>query len=105
MGCVRLYRLPAAPVWNDVRTFDANIQPLDEIVAFVRPRVRMTAKDWEATEMFSILNDSSDRYGYQRRALQYQNAHLDLIDCRESGESSVPFNESWLNCSSKRSRN
>lgn len=76
-------------------SFDANIQPLDEIVAFVRPRVRMTAKGWEATEIFSILNDSSDRYGYQRRALQDQNAHLDLIDCRESGESLVAFNESF----------
>ncbi|MBI4473596.1 MAG: HEPN domain-containing protein [Acidobacteria bacterium] len=76
-------------------SFDANIQPLDEVVAFVRPRVRMTTEDWESTEMFSILSDSSDRRQYQHRALLDQNPLIKVINCRESGGSSVPFNENF----------
>lgn len=76
-------------------SFDANIQPLDEIVAFVRPRVRMTSEEWKATEISSVLNDSSDQHGYQRRALHDQNDQLNLIACSESNESTVTFNEKF----------
>ncbi|MFC1730725.1 hypothetical protein ACFL6I_10370 [candidate division KSB1 bacterium] len=76
-------------------SFDANIQPLDEIVAFVRPRVEMTSDEWKATEIFIVLNDSSERYGYQRDALRDHNAHIDLIACRESAEPTILFDEKF----------
>lgn len=75
--------------------FDANIQPLDEIVAFVRPRVEMTPEQWTATEIFSVLNGSPDRYGYQQKALRDHNDHIDVIACSESGKPTVQFNESF----------
>jgi hypothetical protein len=73
-------------------SFDANIQPLDEIVAFVRPRVEMIAEQWRATEIFSILNDSSEFHGYQQKALRDHNDHIDAIACSESGAPAVQFN-------------
>lgn len=75
--------------------FDANIQPLDEIVAFVRPRIEMTPEQWTATEIFSVQNGSPDRYGYQQKALRDRNDHIDVIACSESGKPTVQFNESF----------
>jgi hypothetical protein len=74
-------------------SFDVNIQSLDEIVAFVRPRVEMTSEQWKATEIFSVLNSSSDRHRYQQKALRDHNDHIDVIACRESGQPAVHFNE------------
>lgn len=75
--------------------FDANIQPLDEIVAFVRPRVEMTPEQWTATVIFSVLNGSTDRYGYQQKALRDHTDHIDVIACSESGKPAVQFHESF----------
>jgi hypothetical protein len=76
-------------------SFDANIQPLDEIVAFVRPRVEMMTDEWRATEIFSVLSGPSELYGYQQRALKDLNDHIDIIACSESGNPVVTFNENF----------
>lgn len=76
-------------------SFDANIQPLDEIVAFVRPRVEMTPDEWSATKICSVVNGPSKRYGYQQDALRDHNDHIDVIACSESSESTVPFDGSF----------
>ena len=74
-------------------SFDANIQPLDEIVAYVRPRVEMAPEQWKSTEISSVLNGPSDRYGYQQKALRDHNNHIDVIACSESGAPIVQFKE------------
>lgn len=76
-------------------SFDANIQPLDEIVAFIRPRVEMTPEEWKATEIFSVLNGPSERYGYQQKALRDHNDHIGIIACSVSGNATVIFNENF----------
>lgn len=76
-------------------SFDSIIQPLDEIVAFVRPRVEMTPEQWKATEIFSLLKSASDRYLCQLKALQDHNNHIDVIACTQSGEPMIQFNEGF----------
>jgi hypothetical protein len=76
-------------------SFDANIQPLDEIVAFVRPRVEMTSDEWRTTEILSVLSGPTGLYGYQQKALLDHNDHIDIIACSESGNSVVAFNENF----------
>lgn len=76
-------------------SFDANIQPLDEIVAFVRPRVQMNRDEWQATEIYSVMNSSSKRYDYQKRALKDHNPHIDVIACCDSVEPTVQFDEDF----------
>ncbi|HEB85290.1 MAG TPA: hypothetical protein ENI92_09875 [Bacteroidetes bacterium] len=74
-------------------SFDATIEPLDEIVAFVRPRVKLTQDEWKATVISSVLNGPLKLYGYQQKALRDHNDHIDVIACSESVESKVLFNK------------
>lgn len=75
-------------------SFDANIMPLDESVAFIRPRIMIAEKQWHRSTVHGLLSEGSD-YPHQRRALTDSNAHLQLIDCVRSGEPAIVFDNSF----------
>jgi hypothetical protein len=66
-------------------TTDAVLYPLDEIVAFVRPRVKLTAEDWAKSYLMSVDH-------YPHRALHDNNRHIDLILCSETTRTYLSFN-------------
>jgi hypothetical protein len=76
-------------------SLDANIQPLDEIVALARPRVEMMPEQWMATPIFSVLSGPSDIYGFQQKALRDHNDLIDIIACSETKNSVVNFDENF----------
>lgn len=70
--------------------FDANVVPLDELVAFIRPRIRIGPDDWARTVIHQLLAGSGGN-PYQLRALRDDNHHLTIIDCLSSSEPDVAF--------------
>ncbi len=73
--------------------FDANITPLDELVAFVRPRIRLDDEDWRGSRVHVLLSGGDDNY--QRKALIDGNRQVGTIDCTTSGEPEVTFDPSF----------
>ena len=74
--------------------FDANITPLDELVAFVRPRVSLSDEDWRSSLVHELLRGGNVR-GYQRDALIDGNSHVTIIDCATSGDPDLTFDASF----------
>ncbi len=72
--------------------WDANILPLDQMVAFLRPRIPFCG--WEATWLHQISLDS-DHSKPQPGALRDANSHLDQILCMETHQSVVEFDEAF----------
>lgn len=70
--------------------FDANVTPLDELVAIIRPRISVGADDWTKTVIHRMLH-GGDVNPDQLRALTDGNRHLAIIDCAVSGEPDVAF--------------
>jgi len=83
-------RYPSEGVPNDGSLIwyadDAVLFPLDELVAFIRPRVKLTQEEWAKSFLSSIQN------GYQRDALCDHNEHLDQIRCSSTTRTAVAFN-------------
>jgi hypothetical protein len=75
--------------------FDGTITPLDELVAFVRPRIRLENEDWRRSVVHELLGGALDNE-YQRRALTDANAQVAIIDCMTSSHPDVPFDSSFL---------
>jgi hypothetical protein len=73
--------------------FDANITPLDELVAFIRPRIRLHDEDWRRSLIHALLSGEND--GYQRRALTDGNLQVGIIDCVTSSDPDVTFDSSF----------
>lgn len=63
---------------------------LDEIVAFIRPRLSLSAAAWESSVVHRVRGN--DRT-YRRRAISDSNPHLDTIDCLATHESVVEFDD------------
>ena len=76
-------------------SFDSNIQTLDELTAFVRPRIQLDDSDWLDSTIHKIISSDSYRIGYQRRALTDSNRSLTIIDCLKTESVIVPFNEEF----------
>jgi HEPN domain-containing protein len=74
-------------------SFDSNIQPLDEIVAFVRPRILLDKEDWKQTEIYQAGRSDSDIMKWKKRALEDNNAHIELVDCGETHKTHFEFSE------------
>jgi len=74
-------------------SFDSNIQPLDEIVAFVRPRILLDKTDWGETEIYQVRRSDLDTMKWKKRALEDSNAYIDLIDCEETHKTEIEFSE------------
>lgn len=74
--------------------FDANIIPVDDLVAFVRPRICVSDEDWRRSLIHEVLVGGNAR-GYQRDALLDGNRHVSIVDCVTSGDPEVNFDESF----------
>jgi len=74
--------------------FDANITPLDELVAFIRPRIRLEDEDWRRGVIHTLICGDSES-GYQHRALTDRNAQVGVIDCLSWGEPDIKFATSF----------
>ena len=76
-------------------SFDSNIIPLDEIVAFVRPRVKLTEEDWTRTPVYRLLGDRDKAQTHQLRALVDNNELLKTINAKRTRQTAVIFNEGF----------
>ena len=76
-------------------SFDSNIRPLDELTAFVRPRIQLDEAEWLSSSVHKIVNSDSRAFGYQRRALTDYNDVIAIIDCLKSESVTVPFDGSF----------
>ena len=72
-------------------SFDSNIRPLDELTAFIRPRIQLADAEWLSSSVHDIVNSDTPGLGYQRRALSDCNDVLTLIDCLKTESVIVPF--------------
>lgn len=75
--------------------FDQNIAPLDELVAFIRPRISLSDSEWSKSKLNELHSSESPDRGYQKRALTDCNSHLDLIICIDTNDSNVSFDDSF----------
>lgn len=74
--------------------FDANIVPLDELVAFVRPRIRLSDEDWRSSLVHELFSGRDTR-GYQRAAVIEGNRYVNIINCVTSGDPDLTFDASF----------
>jgi hypothetical protein len=74
---------------------DSSIVPLDEIVAFIRPRVIISDMDWEKSQLNHIFNATGSRWGFQKKALIDFNRHINEILCSTTTATEVEFDNSF----------
>ena len=72
-------------------SFDACVIPLDEVVAFIRPRIMLQNNEWHRSWLSTINSSSEPRWSYQKKALQDGNEHLVDIICGTTWSSVVSF--------------
>jgi hypothetical protein len=73
--------------------FDVNITPLDELVAFIRPRIRLEDDDWRRSVIHTLVYGGEIEY--QHRALTDGNGQVGVIDCLSSGAPEITFDPSF----------
>lgn len=76
-------------------SFDSNISPLDEVVAFIRPRILQKKDEWGITPIHDVRTSDSDGEKWKKRALEDSNNHIELIDCNESNLTQVNFDSEF----------
>lgn len=72
-------------------SFDSCISPLDEIVAFVRPRVVLQDNEWLQTTLNSVFNSSDPNKSFQKKALIDSNAQIEILICYKTDRPNVSF--------------
>ena len=75
-------------------SFDANIAPLDEAVAFIRPRIPFPEEAWRSSAISRLLAESEPQT-QQHRALLDGNDHINLIACEATGAPGLTFREEF----------
>jgi hypothetical protein len=68
---------------------------IDEIVAFIRPRIYLSDDDWSHTWLNGIYTEKPDQHEMQYRALVDQNKHIEIITCNHTSEPNVEFNKDF----------
>ena len=76
-------------------SFDSNILPLDEVVAFIRPRIKLKDDNWASTTINRLLSDRSKAQPHQLRAIEESNYFLKIINTDKTWQSDVEFNENF----------
>lgn len=72
-------------------SFDSCISPLDEAVAFIRPRIKLLEDEWKKS-MLNELHASTDaERGFQRRAFTTSNVQIGIILCEKTSRPEVRF--------------
>ncbi|MDD5223144.1 MAG: hypothetical protein PHE84_04065 [bacterium] len=79
-------------IWFSI---DSCIFPLDEIVAFIRPRIKLTEDEWKKTWLNSIFSSDDPKFGFQKRALTDSNNHLKVLICGQTNNSSILFDHKF----------
>lgn len=74
-------------------SFDSNIEPLDELVAFIRPRIKLSTKLWQMSFVHELITEKLKLSPYQRKALIDANMFLKQIDCKKTNRTKVKFNK------------
>lgn len=77
-------------------SFDSNILPLDEVVAFIRPRIKIDDDRWAFTAIKCLLADRDAAQPHQLRALEDSNTLLDVINTDRTHQSNVQFNKNFV---------
>jgi hypothetical protein len=95
-----MVRYPSDPNLSDKDgmiwfSFDSCIAPLDEIVAFVRPRIRLSEDEWRRTTLNSVFSMSNPTRGYQRKALTDANDQINILICEKTFRPTVLFNPAF----------
>ena len=70
-------------------SFEANVEILDQLVAYVRPRVQLPEAAWAESKLTSAAK--ADAASFEHRALSDDNAELKTILCRRSSDAHVAF--------------
>jgi hypothetical protein len=73
--------------------FEAVVAPLDELVAYIRPRTKLTRADWKTTYLFQLRSGSLPEHAIQRKALRQQNPYVDTIVCLHTNRVGVHFDK------------
>lgn len=69
---------------------------LDEIVAYIRPRVELSEEEWKHTQIYSInYSKMSEEFTMQHRALVDHNEHLTTIACKKSSDAKIDFKDDF----------
>lgn len=76
-------------------SFDAIILPLDEVVAFVRPRIKLKGNNWTSTPIYRLLSERDGAQPHQLRAIEDGNDFLETINTKKTCQSRVRFNENF----------
>ena len=75
--------------------FDSAVLPLDEIVAFIRPRVKLSPAQWKSTWLRSIYISRRPHLGYQKKALKDNNSLLKQIACLRTARTKIHFDTTF----------
>lgn len=67
------------------------VAPADDLVAFLRPRVRVDDDVWPRLPLARAVADQGRPNPFRARALREHNPHLDIILCRRSHEPAPAF--------------
>jgi hypothetical protein len=70
-------------------SFEANIEVLDQLVAYSRPRVQLTAADWAESTLSNVYSRGVD--DFQRRALVDSNDQIPVVLCDRTSDTIVTF--------------
>ncbi len=64
---------------------------IDEVVAFIRPRIELTEESWKHTWINGIYFEKPAMHEMQHKALVDQNKYIDTITCKISLEPIIEF--------------
>ena len=73
-------------------SFDSSIEPMDELVAFIRPRINVEKEVWRSSIIYGLVHEQREWFETQANALKHENNHLDNINCSDTNNSDVEFN-------------
>ena len=72
--------------------FDSTVLPLDEIVAYVRPRIKLSSTQWESSWLMSVFKSNQTHLWYQKKAILDGNSLLKKIICSKTTKTRIRFN-------------
>lgn len=76
-------------------SFDSAIMPLDEIVAFIRPRIVLTDEDWTKSRINMLYKNDKPEWSYQRKALTDHNNFIEEIVCASTKNMKIDFDPNF----------
>lgn len=74
---------------------DSSILPLDEVIAFLRPRIVLPDSAWQKSQLTFIYCSTDPRWEFQKRALIDSNKHIEKLVCSMTNSSEIKFDESF----------